>query len=61
MMAVGVKYKCTVGEVEGLHNAEVRELISEMAIATEKVTVISNIKFFDFCRPVSFSVIPSTM
>jgi len=38
MMAVGVKYKCTVGEVEGLHNAEVRELISEMAIATEKAT-----------------------
>jgi len=47
MMAVGVKYKCTVGEVEGLHNAEVRELISEMAIATEKVIFVSHSKFVE--------------
>eukprot|EP01041_Mallomonas_annulata_P006639 gene6639-13449_t len=35
-MAVGVKHKCTVGEVESKHNEEIRQLIDEMAKATEK-------------------------
>ena len=36
-MAVGSKHKCTVGEVEKLHNAEVRALIAELAAAAAKV------------------------
>ncbi len=36
-MAVGAKYKCTVGEVEKQHNAEVRALIEELAGAITQV------------------------
>jgi hypothetical protein len=36
-MAVGSKHKCTVGEVEKLHNAEVRAVIAELAAAAAKV------------------------
>lgn len=36
-MAIGSKYKCTVGEVEKVHNAEVRALIGELAAAAAKV------------------------
>ena len=32
-MAVGSKYKCTVGDVVNLHEDEVRQLISELAAA----------------------------
>ena len=36
-MAVGSKYKCTVGDVEKLHNAEVRAVISELVSAAAQV------------------------
>lgn len=32
-MAVGSKYKCTVGEVESIHSQEVRAVIAELAIS----------------------------
>lgn len=36
-MAVGAKYQCTVGEVEKLHNVEVRSVITELVNAAAKV------------------------
>ena len=36
-MAVGSKHKCTVGDVEKLHNAEVRAVISELVSAAAQV------------------------
>jgi hypothetical protein len=36
-MAIGVKYKCTVGEVESKYKSEVCQLIEEMANAVEIV------------------------
>ena len=36
-MAMGSKFKCTVGEVESRYNNEVRELIKELAQAAANV------------------------
>ena len=36
-MAIGAKHKCTVGDVEKIHNAEVRALIDELAGAITQV------------------------
>lgn len=38
-MAVGARHKCSVGEVETLHNVEVRLLIRELVEAVSKVRV----------------------
>ena len=38
-MAVGTKYKCTVGDVEASHKEEVLAVIREMAAAAQKVTL----------------------
>jgi hypothetical protein len=37
MMAVGAKYKCTVGDVCTSHTEEVRSLIGELVAAARKV------------------------
>jgi len=39
-MAIGAKHKCTVGEVEKLHNEEVRALIAEMGRAAAEETKV---------------------
>lgn len=41
-MAVGAKHKVTVGEVEKLHNEEVRKVITEMVSAASMVRLLAD-------------------